>query len=257
MFCRNCGKAVADDAVVCASCGCPPRSGTNFCANCGAPASPAPEPERKTSRMAIAALILAIVPTCIGQLVAIGLAIGALVAIHRAANKLKGQGIAVAGLVIAVAGLVIAVVMASLAASTVPMAAMMLPAFARAREQAREARCRENLSKIGKAIHAFNEDNPGRFPSSLQELYPRYIPTFRVFRCPSTSDNPPAQMSYEYRQPPPNAAPHAPIAWDNFENHESGRNVLFADGSVRWFSEEDFQSLMGRQPSPPAAPAGP
>jgi prepilin-type processing-associated H-X9-DG protein len=255
MFCRNCGKAVGDDAVVCASCGCPPRSGTNFCANCGAPASPAPEPERKTSRMAIAALILAIVPTCIGQLVAIGLAIGALVAIHRPANKLKGQGIAIAGLVIA--QVMAYLVMACLATFTIPMAGMMLPALVRAREEARKATCRENLSKIGKAIHAFNEDNQGRFPPSLQELYPRYIPTFRVFRCPSTSDNPPAQMSYEYRQPSPNAAPDAPIAWDNFENHESGRNVLFADGSVRWFSEEDFQFLMGRQPGPPAAPAGP
>jgi TM2 domain-containing membrane protein YozV len=37
MFCRNCGKPVADQAVMCVSCGCPPRSGTSFCHNCANP----------------------------------------------------------------------------------------------------------------------------------------------------------------------------------------------------------------------------
>ena len=40
MFCRNCGKQVADQAIVCVSCGCPPRNGTNFCVNCGTPTTP-------------------------------------------------------------------------------------------------------------------------------------------------------------------------------------------------------------------------
>jgi TM2 domain-containing membrane protein YozV len=37
MFCRNCGKPVADQAVMCVSCGCPPQSGTSFCHNCANP----------------------------------------------------------------------------------------------------------------------------------------------------------------------------------------------------------------------------
>ena len=41
MFCRSCGKNVADQAVVCVSCGCPPRSGSKFCQNCGAETSSA------------------------------------------------------------------------------------------------------------------------------------------------------------------------------------------------------------------------
>jgi ribosomal protein L40E len=36
MFCRNCGKEVADQAVMCVSCGCPPRRGKKFCQSCGA-----------------------------------------------------------------------------------------------------------------------------------------------------------------------------------------------------------------------------
>jgi prepilin-type processing-associated H-X9-DG protein len=206
-----------------------------------------PADERKTSRMAIAALILAIVPTCIGQLVAIGLAIGALVAISRPVNKLKGRGIAIAGLVIA-----------CLSFLTVPiMAGIMLPALARAREEARRAGCKENLSQIGKAMYEFSQDNQENFPPSLEALYPRYIGSLGIFRCPSTKDEPPEHISYVYRQPAPNAPPDTPMAWDNSGNHDGGRNALFVDGSVRWLSEADFQSLLGRQQSAPAAPAGP
>ena len=35
MYCRNCGKEVADQAVVCVSCGVPPKNGKKFCQNCG------------------------------------------------------------------------------------------------------------------------------------------------------------------------------------------------------------------------------
>jgi TM2 domain-containing membrane protein YozV len=35
MFCRNCGKEVAEQAVVCISCGCPPLKGNKFCQACG------------------------------------------------------------------------------------------------------------------------------------------------------------------------------------------------------------------------------
>jgi len=67
----------------------------------GTPPAHVPVDQRKTSKLAIAALILAIVPTCVGQLTAIGLAIGSLVAIRKPENRLKGTGIAIAGLVIA------------------------------------------------------------------------------------------------------------------------------------------------------------
>ncbi|MDD2320046.1 MAG: TM2 domain-containing protein [Geobacteraceae bacterium] len=36
MYCRNCGKEVAEQAVMCVSCGVPPQKGKNFCQNCGA-----------------------------------------------------------------------------------------------------------------------------------------------------------------------------------------------------------------------------
>ena len=43
MYCRNCGRQVADQAVICVSCGVPPRGGVNFCQNCGSPTHPLAE----------------------------------------------------------------------------------------------------------------------------------------------------------------------------------------------------------------------
>lgn len=43
MFCRNCGKEVAEQAVMCVACGVPPKSGRKFCQNCGAGVNAAAE----------------------------------------------------------------------------------------------------------------------------------------------------------------------------------------------------------------------
>jgi hypothetical protein len=36
MYCRNCGKEVPEQAVMCVACGVPPKAGKMFCQNCGA-----------------------------------------------------------------------------------------------------------------------------------------------------------------------------------------------------------------------------
>lgn len=43
MYCRNCGKEVAEQAVMCVSCGVPPKNGANFCQNCGEASDPGAE----------------------------------------------------------------------------------------------------------------------------------------------------------------------------------------------------------------------
>jgi TM2 domain-containing membrane protein YozV/RNA polymerase subunit RPABC4/transcription elongation factor Spt4 len=40
MYCRNCGKEVADQAIMCIACGVPPRNGKKFCYNCGQATDP-------------------------------------------------------------------------------------------------------------------------------------------------------------------------------------------------------------------------
>jgi prepilin-type N-terminal cleavage/methylation domain-containing protein len=93
------------------------------------------------------------------------------------------------------------------------LAGMLLPALARAREEARKANCKENCSQVGKAIVAYTQNFGEFFPfawgpsngsmatgtGQLTEcdpgacigcLYPQYISTPRVFKCPSVEDNP-------------------------------------------------------------------
>ena len=115
------------------------------------------------------------------------------------------------------------------------LAGMLLPALARAREEARKANCKENLSQVGKGIAAYTQNYGDSFPfawgpasglggpqpyigqwgaiqsyttlagqfsgnpytacmcdpgTSLACLYPQYISTPRIFKCPSTEDQP-------------------------------------------------------------------
>jgi prepilin-type N-terminal cleavage/methylation domain-containing protein len=98
------------------------------------------------------------------------------------------------------------------------LAGMLLPALARAREEARKANCKENLSQVGKAMVAYTPNYGEFFPfvwgaangnmqttvasfgtgvvtqcdpgACLGCLYPQFINTPRVFRCPSVEDNP-------------------------------------------------------------------
>lgn len=40
MYCRNCKKEVAEQAIMCVSCGVPPRAGKKYCQDCGAKTDP-------------------------------------------------------------------------------------------------------------------------------------------------------------------------------------------------------------------------
>jgi len=85
--------------------------------------------------------------------------------------------------------------------------------FTPVHEEARKVNCRKNLYQIGKALAAYREDNGGYFPfswqragepepvgdgsanaamaaTSLGNLYPRYVITTRIFKCPSAADEP-------------------------------------------------------------------
>ncbi|MEO0072905.1 MAG: RDD family protein [candidate division WOR-3 bacterium] len=43
MYCRNCGKALTDNAVICVSCGTRPLVGNRYCQNCGSEINPQAE----------------------------------------------------------------------------------------------------------------------------------------------------------------------------------------------------------------------
>jgi prepilin-type N-terminal cleavage/methylation domain-containing protein/prepilin-type processing-associated H-X9-DG protein len=96
------------------------------------------------------------------------------------------------------------------------LAGLLLPALARAREESRRKACNSNLGQIVKAMITYQEPNGDFFPShkndasndwvvplweptpweSMAILYPTYVDNFRVFRCPSTPENPMIVMEY-------------------------------------------------------------
>jgi prepilin-type N-terminal cleavage/methylation domain-containing protein len=175
------------------------------------------------------------------------------------------------------------------------LAGLLLPALARAREESRKAVCKENCSQIGKAINAYTQNYGEFYPfswgpadlvvtddpldpnynpepcnamTSLAQLYPEYIGTDEVYRCPSTQDAPTCDVNgdeatmtayewsnrnytvamssygYDCRVYPSAKSNHVILADmdgsyqvnrdTSTQNHGEGQNVLFVDGGVRW-----------------------
>jgi hypothetical protein len=119
-----------------------------------------PLPPAKTSGLAIASLILAICGffTC-GMTAIIGLILGivGLCAISKRAEQLKGQGLAIAGIIISA----ICIVLVPLITL---MMAILMPAFSHARMQGRTSVSMNNAKQICIAMAMYCDENNGRFP---------------------------------------------------------------------------------------------
>ena len=114
----------------------------------------------KTSGLAIASLILAVCGflTC-GLTAILGLILGivGLCSIRKRAEQLKGQGLAIAGIVVS------AITIAILPFIALIMAILM-PALAQAKMQARTIVSQNHVRQICLAMMMYCEDNDGRFP---------------------------------------------------------------------------------------------
>ena len=157
------------------------------------------------------------------------------------------------------------------------LAGMLLPALARAREEARRAKCKSNLRQMGAALVMYANDYEN-FPttdrySGIQNqsvMYDKYVSDSGLWERPSTSDDAGEQVtgnkgailktsytSYGYdahhsesdstqvafmadaRGRVPYAITTAPTT-TNSTNHGSdgpGQNILFLDAHVKWHSE--------------------
>ena len=168
------------------------------------------------------------------------------------------------------------------------LAGMLLPALARAREEARRANCKSNLKQIGNALSTYTgsyndylpfientqqQDGTDQTASSCSDclamLYPDYLKQVKVYRCPSTEDEPkialrqqglrrqctfgdsPNWPSYGYDKyvhktragsshaiggdmDGSGCAPNDPDT--NTTNHVGGQNVLYFDAHAAWQS---------------------
>lgn len=82
------------------------------------------------------------------------------------------------------------------------LAAILFPVFTTAKEKARISACCNNLKQIGTGVRMYAQDWNGTFPTTTLNppprgdtyyyltnwagrIYPKYVPSIKVFRCPS------------------------------------------------------------------------
>ncbi|GAB4150706.1 MAG: hypothetical protein Kow00107_01240 [Planctomycetota bacterium] len=89
------------------------------------------------------------------------------------------------------------------------LAALILPALQNARQAAKEANCKSNLSNIGKGIFIYRDNHKNHLPPRLRELmFSGVLPNAGVFICPADNtegygeNGPPDTTDYTKRQFP-------------------------------------------------------
>ena len=168
MHCPKCGAVCTDTATVCDT--------------CGQQLAPASAGQPRTCGLAIAALVLglaSLVCLCVTGLPAIICAIAALVTISRSQGRLKGAGLAVAGLIISIVMMLVMFIAI--------LVAMLMPALTEARYQAQRAVCIANVSGLAKCVVLYAEDNKGHYPAPDKwcDLIEPYAGTKMILRCPA------------------------------------------------------------------------
>ncbi len=158
--------------------------------------SPIPPPPQapaviKTSGLAIASLVLAIlgVFTCVTAPIALALGIIALVQIGRNPQALRGTGMAIAGVVIG--GIAVLLAPVILGAT----AAILFPVLGRAKHEAKQDACLNNVKRLSTAMLMYCADWEERYPfaDNWNEALEPYVRNPRVFVCPSEDS---AEPSY-------------------------------------------------------------
>lgn len=212
------------------------------------------EPSR-TSGMAIASLVLAVLGFC-GVTAVVGLILGivSLRAIERSKGRLSGRGLAIAGICVSAFMMLVSIPMG---------AAMLLPALARAKGRAEQINCMNHMKQLDLAVRIYSSDNNAQFPPAAKwcEAIQTSIGSPTVFQCPSHPD---LRCGYAYNRnldekkegeinPQTVLFVESQNGWDaaggpevlSAHKHSSrgGINVAFADGSVRTVPRSQLSSL--------------
>lgn len=242
MKCPKCGTQNLDDAQSCRSCACV-LAGTSTTTG----SQPA-----KTSGLAVAALVLAILTPFICLLTflpALVCGIMALVSINKSAGRLKGKGLAVAGITISALALPIHMT-------------ILTPALHTVRQLQESLVCGTNMTGIASAISMYASDT-GAFPTTSKWcdllIENQYIDESQL-RCPAA---PEGRCSYAINSNIEQLGAAAPPdmvllfetgpGWNQSggpeilttENHYGdGCNVAFVDTQVRFVAPREIKFLM-------------
>ena len=251
MYCPKCGKENPD--------------GTQLCSSCSwvlPTTAVAVNPDAKTSGLAITALVLAILSVFtffLTMIPAIIFGIVALVKIEKSSGRLKGKGLAIAGIAVPAAMLPLFFLLLGI----------MMPALARVRTMSYRIVCASNMSGLGKAMLFYASDNDEMYPTASEwcDLLIEYADVHEsIFLCKGAPEGP---CNYAMNKNIENIGTSAPPdmvllfetspGWNQSggpeilttENHNGeGCNVLFNDlhvkfvmteyiGDLRWTAEEN------------------
>lgn len=221
--------------------------------------SPPPVPgaaPSRTSAMAVTSLVLGILGlfTC-GSTALIGLIFGiiSLIKIKNNRETLKGDGLALAGIIVSAVFLLM-----------VPIfAAMLLPVLASAKARAQTINCVSNERILALGVKMYAADHTNQLPPSATwcDAIQSYVGMPRVFKCPAA--DPASRCGYAF-----NAAlggldeskvdPHTVLIFESdagwnasggselmVSRHMGGRVtvVAFADGSVQEVRQSQLSTL--------------
>ena len=104
-----------------------------------------------------------------------------------------------------------------------------------AKARSRRLGCANNLRKISLGLHSYAADHNDSFPAALEDLYPVYVDTEKIFDCPATR-NVGTKEKPDYKYTPgwtELTSPKETIVEDLDGNHKGcGRNILRVDGSL-------------------------
>lgn len=235
MKCPKCGKQNPDDVKVCSECN------TLLPGSVIANHNHTPEITTwpQTSDFAIASPILGIFGIILfhgpGILVSItGFIFGgiACIKIYRHPNRLKGGALALAGISLSLIGLSLACF-------------IFLPKKYQEYQRVKYYHCAAKLGKIGYAMRSYSDDFNDSFPPDLKTLVTAKYADSEYIVCPGSSD-PNPQYSYIYRggDLSSNHSSQLIVAYDKYEIHDTMRNVLFADFSIKGMTEAEFQKAI-------------
>lgn len=148
-------------------------------------------PPAKLSHLAWLSLVLGLL-LCIPGAPIVGLICGfvARSRIARSNGQLKGNGLALAGIIVSAVMLLLS-------------PAMLLPAFARAKQKAQVVRSMNNLRAIAAAAHRYADNHGDQFPPAAnwtEALRPYLGPkAAELLRRPGTGDTAPCGYGYNFR----------------------------------------------------------
>jgi len=211
-----------------------------------APASPA-----KTSAMAVTSLVLGI----LGCTALVGLVLGviSLIKINRSGGRLKGAGLAIAG--ICVSGIMLVM--------SIPVgAALLIPALVKAKSKAQTVSCVNNLKQLALGVRLYANDNNDQYPPGAtwcDAILPQ-VGSPKPFQC---NLNPDQRGAYAFNQKlvgkketevDPNTvmlfefdggwnAIGGPELLPSRSPHGKVVAVAFADGSVRQVQVSEIAAL--------------